>query len=96
VSQRKVATNEPLHIAIIGAGSAAFSCAIRAIEKGARVTLIESADIVGGTCVNVGCVPSKIQIRAAQLAQQQRHSRFQGLAPCQPSIDRGLLSAQQL
>jgi high-affinity K+ transport system ATPase subunit B len=36
------------------------------------VTLIESGEVIGGTCVNVGCVPSKIKIRAAQLAQNQR------------------------
>lgn len=52
------------HIAIIGGGSAAFACALRAVEDGATVTLIESGTL-GGTCVNVGCVPSKIMIRMA-------------------------------
>ena len=54
-----------LHIAIIGSGSAAFACAIRAAESGARVTMIEAANVIGGTRVNVGCVPSKIMIRGA-------------------------------
>ena len=49
----------PLKIAIIGSGSAAFACAIKAVEAGAQVTMIE-AGTLGGTCVNVGCVPSKI------------------------------------
>ena len=48
-----------LHVAIIGSGGAAFACAIRAAEEGAEVTLIERGTL-GGTCVNVGCVPSKI------------------------------------
>ncbi len=69
-----------IHVAIIGSGSAAFACAIKAAENGASVTLIEQSDVIGGTCVNVGCVPSKIMIRAEKLAQQQRSSPFQGLA----------------
>ncbi|RLA42395.1 MAG: mercury(II) reductase, partial [Gammaproteobacteria bacterium] len=65
-------------------------------ENGARVTLIEQADVIGGTCVNVGCVPSKIMIRAAQLAQQQRSNPFLGLSNHEPGIDRSLLVQQQV
>ncbi len=84
-----------LHVAIIGSGSAAFACAIKAAENGARVALIEQSKVIGGTCVNVGCVPSKIMIRAAQLAQQQRSSPFQGLSNHEPGIDRSMLVQQQ-
>ena len=55
-------SKEQLHVAIIGSGSGAFACAIKAAENGARVTIIEGADVIGGCCVNVGCVPSKILI----------------------------------
>jgi mercuric reductase len=51
--------------------------------------------VIGGCCVNVGCVPSKILIRAAQLAQQQKKNPFDGLENHSPSIDRALLSKQQ-
>ena len=84
-----------MHVAIIGSGSAAFACAIEAAESGARVTLVEQSQVIGGTCVNVGCVPSKIMIRAAQLAQQQRSSPFQGLSNHDPEIDLSLLVQQQ-
>ncbi len=57
----------PLHVAVIGSGGAAMAAALKAVEQGARVTLIERA-IIGGTYVNVGCVPSKIMIRAAHIA----------------------------
>lgn len=87
-------STEHMHVAIIGSGSSAFACAIRAAEEGARVTLIESG-VLGGCCVNTGCVPSKIMIRAAQLAQQQRHNPFQGLPNRAPEIDRLLLVQQQ-
>jgi mercuric reductase len=85
-----------LHIAIIGTGSGAFAAATKAVEGGASVTLIERADVIGGTCVNIGCVPSKIMIRAAQLAQHQRHNPFNGLADSEPAIDRRVMLAQQV
>src|SRR3546814_14017050 len=50
-------------LAVIGAGSAGFSAAITAAEAGAQVALIGHG-IIGGACVNVGCVPSKTLIRA--------------------------------
>ncbi len=86
---------DEIHVVIIGTGSGAFAAATKAVEGGATVTLVERADIIGGTCVNVGCVPSKIMIRGAQLAQHQRHNSFDGLADSEPVIDRRALLAQQ-
>ena len=86
---------EELRVAIIGSGSAAFACAIKAAEGSAKVTIIEGADVIGGCCVNVGCVPSKILIRAAQLAEQQRHNPFAGLDNHAPQLSRALLAQQQ-
>ncbi len=91
----KKGAGDPLHVAIIGTGSAAFACALRVIEDGARVTLIERAPVIGGTCVNVGCVPSKIMIRAAHIAHQQKSNPFKGLKKQMPVIDRAELVAQQ-
>ncbi len=66
-------------LAVIGAGSAGFSAAITAAEGGKRVVLIGHGTI-GGTCVNVGCVPSKTMIRAAEaLHGAQAAHRFPGL-----------------
>ena len=66
--------------AVIGAGSAGFSAAINAAEAGARVALIGDGTI-GGTCVNVGCVPSKALIRAVESLHHARAARrFQGIA----------------
>ena len=87
--------NDGLHIAIVGGGSAAFAAAIRAVERGARVTLIESAALMGGTCVNVGCVPSKIMLRAAHIAHLQARHTFQGISHATARIDRALLVKQQ-
>lgn len=83
-----------LKIAIIGSGSSAFAAAIRASEAGASVTLIEAGEI-GGTCVNVGCVPSKIMIRAAHIAHLQSANPFVGLKKQPASVNRKSLVAQQ-
>ncbi len=84
-----------LHIAVIGSGGAAMACALKAVELGARVTLIERGTM-GGTCVNVGCVPSKIMIRAAHVAQLRRTSPFDaGLPPSPSAVLRAPLLAQQ-
>jgi len=83
-----------LHIAVIGGGSAAFAAAVRATEAGARVTLIERGTL-GGTCVNVGCVPSKIRLRAAEAAHRAAHHPFSGVGHGRPTVDPGRLVAQQ-
>lgn len=83
-----------LKVVIIGSGSASFAAALKAVEEGATVTIIE-AGVVGGTCVNVGCVPSKILIRAAQLAHQQSHHPFPAIQKHRPTIDRAALMNQQ-
>lgn len=87
--------NTRLHVVIIGSGASAFACAIKAAEGGARVSIIEGAEVIGGCCVNIGCVPSKILIRAAQLAEQQRNNPFVGLQNNPPKVSRSLLALQQ-
>ncbi len=88
--------SEPLRIAIIGSGGAAMAAAIRAAGEGARVALVERGKL-GGTCVNVGCVPSKIMVRAAHIAHMRRSSPFdEGIAAtAAPLVRRDRLLAQQ-
>ena len=95
----KIAASEKngsgLHIAVIGSGGGAMAAALKAVDQGAKVTLIERGTI-GGTCVNIGCVPSKIMIRAAHIAHLRRESPFDGgIAATVPAIDRSKLLAQQ-
>lgn len=66
-------------LAVIGAGSAGFSAFITAAGQGARVALIGHG-MIGGTCVNDGCVPSKTMIRAAEaIHQANAAARFAGI-----------------
>jgi len=89
------ASAKDLHIAIVGTGSGAFAAAIKSVESGASVTIIEGAGIIGGTCVNIGCVPSKIMIRGAQIAHNQNQHNFAGIAFNRPVIDRQAMVRQQ-
>lgn len=85
----------PLRIAVIGSGGGAMAAALKAAELGATVTVIERGTI-GGTCVNVGCVPSKILIQSAHIAHLRRESPFDGgLSAVPPVVDRARLLAQQ-
>src|SRR3989442_2761224 len=52
-------------LVILGSGSAAFAAAIKAADHGAKTAMIERSTL-GGTCVNVGCVPSKNLLRAGE------------------------------
>ena len=87
--------HKPLHIAIIGSGSAAFACAIGAAETGARVTMIERSPVIGGTCVNVGCIPSKIMVRAAYHAHLQNGPGYPGIESARPTVNFKALASMQ-
>ncbi|MFN8006779.1 MAG: mercury(II) reductase [Terriglobia bacterium] len=71
---------------VLGGGSAAFAAAIKAAELGANVAIVEKGTI-GGTCVNIGCVPSKTLIKAAELCYHSAYPKFEGLTTCPPPSD---------
>ena len=73
-------------LVVIGAGSGGISVAIRAARYGARVVLLEP-NAIGGTCVNVGCVPKKAMWIAAELAEAQALAREVGFATEPGSLD---------
>jgi mercuric reductase len=79
-------------LAIIGAGSAAFAAAIRARSQGARVVVIEK-ETVGGTCVNVGCIPSKHLLAASHAFEVANSYPFAGVPTSRGEADmRALVS----
>lgn len=79
---------------ILGGGSAAFAAAIRARDQGARVAMVEQGT-PGGTCVNVGCVPSKALLRAGEVYHQAGHQGFSGIETSAGSVDLAALVAQK-
>jgi len=72
---------------IVGGGSAAFSAALTANDKGAKVLIINDGLPVGGTCVNVGCIPSKRLIRVAERIHQASENPFVGIQLSRPKIN---------
>jgi mercuric reductase len=70
---------------IIGTGGAGTAAAIRGSELGGTVAIVEGADVVGGTCVNIGCIPSKNLIEAAHHYHTAR-TAFPGIQPCEPEL----------
>lgn len=75
------------NLIIVGGGSAAFAAAIKANELGVKTLMVNGGLPLGGTCVNVGCVPSKFLIRAAESIHKAAHSSFKGVALNKPRID---------
>jgi glutathione reductase (NADPH) len=75
-----MATHEyDFDLAVIGAGSAGVRLARMAASRGVRVVVFEKA-AMGGTCVNVGCVPKKLLVYGAEIAEQNRIARHYGWA----------------
>ena len=73
-------------ICVIGAGSGGLSVAAGAAQMGAKVVLIEKAEM-GGDCLNTGCVPSKALIAAAHAAHNIRTSGRFGVNGHEPDVD---------
>jgi len=80
-NENKVSNGNHFDLIIIGGGSAAFSAAIKAESLGLSTLMINGGLDFGGTCVNVGCVPSKNLIRAGETAYHAKHSNFSGIKP---------------
>ncbi|WP_442865205.1 mercury(II) reductase [Alkalihalobacillus sp. CinArs1] len=93
---KKSTTEESLDydLFIIGSGGAAFSAAIKAVEKGAKVAMAERATI-GGTCVNIGCIPSKTMLRAGEINYLSSSNPFAGLNTSAEAINMKQLTNQK-
>jgi mercuric reductase len=88
------AADADVDLVVIGAGSAAFAAAIKATDAGRTVALVE-AGTVGGTCVNIGCVPSKALLRAGELRAAVTANPFAGVDVAANGVDLAALVAQK-
>jgi len=61
-------------VIVIGAGPGGYVCAIRASQLGMKVAMVEKRSKFGGTCLNVGCIPSKALLHASELYEEAGHS----------------------
>ncbi len=81
-------------LVVVGSGGAAFGAALAAAELGAKVAMVERGTL-GGTCVNIGCIPSKTLIRAAEALRRAQRSPFAGLSVQGRLVDFAQVMAQK-
>jgi len=73
-------------VVVVGGGSGGYAASIRAAQLGAKVVLVEAA-ATGGTCVNRGCIPTKIWLRAASLLHWLRTGKDFGIHASIEKVD---------
>ncbi|MGZ4449747.1 MAG: dihydrolipoyl dehydrogenase [Nocardioides sp.] len=73
-------------VLILGAGSGGYACALRAAQLGLKVGLVEKGNL-GGTCLHVGCIPTKALLHAAEVADSTRESEQFGVKATLEGID---------
>ncbi|MGC8640708.1 MAG: FAD-dependent oxidoreductase, partial [Isosphaeraceae bacterium] len=77
---------EPVEVAILGGGPGGYVAALEAARRGASVVLIEKEKL-GGTCLNVGCIPTKVLTTSAELLTQARGAAEFGLSIPRAGVD---------
>ncbi|MDP3270143.1 MAG: glutathione-disulfide reductase [Legionella sp.] len=82
--------NKRFDLIVLGGGSGGIASAVRAAKYGAKVAVVEQS-FLGGTCVNLGCVPKKIMFNASMIADTIHKSNDYGFAPSVSKIDWGKL-----
>ena len=74
-------------VLVLGAGPGGYSAAFRAADLGAKVVLVERWPVLGGVCLNVGCIPSKALLHAAKVIDEAQDFGAHGIAFSAPKID---------
>ena len=85
--QRSAAPEGALDLVVLGAGPGGYTAAFRAADLGLKVTLIERWPILGGVCLNVGCIPSKALLHAAKVVEDAADMASCGIVFAPPQID---------
>jgi dihydrolipoamide dehydrogenase len=66
-------------LVVVGGGPAGYTCAIRAAQYGLKVAIIEKTDLLGGTCLHVGCIPTKAMLFSAEIWDHLKHASKYGI-----------------
>src|SRR6202021_1766877 len=80
-------------LVVLGAGVGGYTAAFRAADLGLKVTLIERWPVLGGVCLNDGCIPSKALLHAAKVIEDAADMSENGIVFAPPQIDRDRLRA---
>src|SRR5499427_3219933 len=78
----------PYDLIVIGSGPGGYVCAIRAAQLGLKTAVVEKWPTFGGTCLNIGCIPSKAMLNASELYEEAAHKFGEmGIKVGTPAID---------
>jgi dihydrolipoamide dehydrogenase len=80
-----------IELLVLGAGPGGYAAAFHAADLGLRVALVDSRDKPGGVCLNVGCIPSKALLHAAEILEEAKKAGDIGIRFSKPKIDLNLL-----
>src|SRR5688500_10817493 len=83
---RKSVADGEFDVLVLGAGSGGYACALRAAQLGLKVGLVEKGNL-GGTCLHVGCIPTKALLHAAEVADSAREASQFGVSATLDGID---------
>ena len=85
-------TTATYDLVVIGAGPGGYVCAIRAAQLGLSVACIEKRSTLGGTCLNIGCIPSKALLESSELFHRAQHEFAKHGIDASPTISIGAMS----
>ena len=91
--KKAAAPSGALDLVVLGSGPGGYTAAFRAADLGLKVTLIERSPMLGGVCLNVGCIPSKALLHAAKVIEDAADMSSAGIVFAPPTIDRERLRA---
>ena len=77
-------------VIIIGSGPGGYVCAIRCAQLGLKTACVESQETLGGTCLNIGCIPSKALLHASELFEETNHNVNPLITVIKPSNEKAL------
>jgi dihydrolipoamide dehydrogenase len=80
-------------VLVIGGGPGGYTAAFRAADLGKQVTLVERYPVLGGVCLNVGCIPSKALLHVAHTLNEAKEASHAGISFAKPTVDLDKLRA---
>jgi dihydrolipoamide dehydrogenase len=89
-----VGSSNDFDLVVLGAGTGGYSAAFRAAQLGLKVALVDESKI-GGTCLHIGCIPTKALLESAAFVERVRHARDFGFEVGEPTIDYKAMAARR-
>src|SRR5439155_16819165 len=89
-----VGSSNAFDLVVLGAGTGGYTAAFRAAQLGLKVALVDQAK-VGGTCLHIGCIPTKAMLESAAFVERVRHAKEYGIGVGEPTIDYAQIAARR-